>query len=80
MKTIDLTVEQLSVQDLLETARNETVVIKSTTGVSYFLSTADEFTTEVELLRRNHKFLTLLDRYKQDKRTLSIEEAEKRLA
>jgi len=80
MKTIDLTIDQISVHDLLETARNEAVVIKSTDGMAYILSTADEFATEVELLRQNHKFLTLLDRYKQDQRTLSLEEVEKRLA
>lgn len=35
--------------------------------------------TEVELLRRNHTFLALLDSLKQDQKTISLEEVEERL-
>jgi hypothetical protein len=39
----------------------------------------DEFATEVELLRQNHAFLTLLDTYEQAQKTISLEDVEIRL-
>jgi len=66
MKTIDLATHPLSVDELLDSARRESIVV----------SAADDLSTEVELLRRNHRFLTLLDTFKQDSRTVSLEEVE----
>jgi len=42
-------------------------------------SPADEFATEVELLRRNHAFLAMLDEFKQDETTIPLEQVEKEL-
>jgi hypothetical protein len=79
MKTIDLSMSQISINELLNLARNESVIVRATDGTSFVLSMADEFATEVELLRQNHSFLTLLDSYKQERKTLSLEEVEERL-
>jgi len=79
MKTIDLSKTQLSVDELLDSARNESVMVQAADGTSFVLSLADEFATEVELLRQNHAFLTLLDAYKQTQKTILLEEVEKRL-
>ena len=79
MKTIDLAKKILSVDELLNSARKESVILKSADGTCFVLSAADDLTTEVELLRRNHAFLTLLDAHKQDQKTIPLEEVEKRL-
>ncbi len=79
MKTIDLSMMQISVNELLNSARDESVMVKASDGTSFVLSTANEFATEVELLRRNHTFLALLDSLKQDQKTISFEEVEERL-
>ena len=79
MKTIDLGQIHVSVEELLNSARDESVVVRSADGATFMLSGADEFTTEVELLRRHHGFLKLLDTWKQDRRAVSLDEAEKRL-
>ena len=79
MKTVDLSKKPLSVDELLDSARHESVIVKSADGATFLLSGADELTTEVELLRRNHRFLELLDTWKQDHRTLTLEEVEERL-
>ncbi len=79
MKTIDLSIEHLSADELLERAHGESVVVKSTDGTSFVLSAADDLTAEVELLRHHHQFLTLLDEFKQDRSKVSLEEVEKRL-
>lgn len=79
MRTIDLTTDALSLDEILDSARDDVVMIRAADGSSFVVSMADEFATEVELLRRNHTFLTLLDSYKQDRRTISLAEAEERL-
>lgn len=79
MKTIDLSKTHLSVDELLDSARRESIILKAIDGTSFVLSIADEFATEVELLRQNHSFLSLLDSYKQEQWTISLEEVEKRL-
>jgi hypothetical protein len=82
VKTIDLATNPVTVNELLDSARHESVVVKSADGATFVVSGTsgtDEFTTEVELLRRNHRFLELLDTWKRDRRTLSLEEVEERL-
>jgi hypothetical protein len=79
MKTIDLSKTQLSVEELLDSARHESVMVQAADGMSFVLSLADEFATEVELLRQNHAFLTLLDWHKQSQKAISFDEVEKRL-
>ena len=79
MKTIDLSVTQMSVNEILDSARHASIIVKAVDGTSFVLSPANEFATEVELLRQNHAFLSLLDSYKQEQKTLSLEEVEERL-
>lgn len=79
MKTVDLAASSLTVGELLESARDEAVVVKSADGTTFVLSAADDLTSEVELLRRNHRFLALLDSLKSDDSRVSLEEAERRL-
>jgi hypothetical protein len=79
MKTIDLSVTHMSASELLDSARNESIIVRASDGTPFVLSLADDFVTEVELLRQNHAFLALLDAYKQEQKTLSLEEVEERL-
>ncbi|MDA0832495.1 MAG: hypothetical protein O2955_20685 [Planctomycetota bacterium] len=79
MKTIDLSTENLTAEELLERAVGESVMIKAVDGTSYILSAAEDLTTEVELLRRNHEFLSLLDTLKEDSSRISLEDVERRL-
>ena len=48
-------------------------------GDSFLVSHVDEFATEVELLRQNHKFLTLLDEFKENQDTISLAQVEQQL-
>jgi PHD/YefM family antitoxin component YafN of YafNO toxin-antitoxin module len=60
-------------------ARKEPVLVTTEKGESFLVSSADNFETEVELLRRNHTFLALLDGLKQEEETISLAEAEEKL-
>ena len=79
MKTIDLAKNKLSLDEALSSARAESVLLRCANGEKFVVSFADDFATEVELLRKNHAFLDFLDSCKSDETTVSLEEAEKRL-
>jgi hypothetical protein len=79
MKTIHLTSDIPSVVELLEMARRESVLVETQEGDFFVISTVDSFDTEVELLRRNHRFLTMLDRFKQEEETIPLEQVEQKL-
>jgi len=79
VKVVDLSVEPISVAELLDMARSESLLVKTGNGDSFVVSPADELATEVELLRRNHTFLTMLDRLKEDAESIPLAEADKQL-
>jgi hypothetical protein len=79
VKTVDLAAHPLTLDELLESARDEAVVVKAADGVTFVVSAADDLTSEIELLRRNHQFLTLLDSWKEDQTRIPLEDAERRL-
>jgi hypothetical protein len=60
-------------------AREEVLVVTTEEGDSFVISTADDFDTEVQLLRRNHRFLSMLDEFKKDEENIPLDEAEKTL-
>ena len=78
MKTVELTSRQPSLKDLLDMARTDAVLVTTEDGERFVISLADDFDAEVQLLRRNHEFLTLLDELKKEDGAVPLEEAENR--
>ncbi len=79
MKTIILSSRPPSVDKLLGMARTDALLVKTQDGETFVISSTDEFESEVELLRQNHTFLSMLDEFKKGQDTISLEEAEKML-
>jgi len=79
VKTIDLSSTSVSVAELLDLARNDSLLVKTDRGDSFVVSPTDEFATEVELLRRNHTFMTMLDKFKEEKDLIPLDRVEKEL-
>ena len=79
MKTIDLSSEAVSASEIFEMARKDSLLVKTEKGDSFLVSQADEFATEVELLRYNHTFLKMLDQFKENKDTIPLDRVEKEL-
>jgi hypothetical protein len=79
MKTLDLSTQPISVAELLDMAEKDSLLVKRGKGDSFVISHADEFATEVELLRRNHAFLAMLDKLKQDQDTVPLKQVRKQL-
>lgn len=61
MKTVDLKSECLSLEQILAMAGKDSLLLRDAKGEEFLLTPADDFATEVELLRRNHEFLAFLD-------------------
>lgn len=79
MKTIDISTKKSSVLELLNMAKEESVLVKTENGDTFVISSIDEFNSEVELLRKNHKFLSMLDSFKEEDENFSIDLVEKNL-
>lgn len=79
MKTINLSSHPPSVNELPGMARANAVLVKTQDGHTFVISPADEFEFEVELLRQNHTFLSMLDDFKKGEETIPLEEVEKKL-
>ncbi len=59
-------------------ARKEALLLKTSSDESFFLSLADDFTNEAELLRNHRGFLAFLDEAKKETETLSLAEIEQK--
>jgi len=79
VKTVNIASQPVSAAELLEMARSDSLLVKTDKGDSFVISQADEFATEVELLRRNHTFLSMLDEFKEENETIPLEKVEQEL-
>jgi len=60
MKTIDLTLGEKTLAELLDLARRERVLIHSATGDDFVLEAADDFDREAALLGQSDRFMAFL--------------------
>jgi hypothetical protein len=79
MKTVEISSAPVSVAELLNMARGDPLLVKTPEGDSFVISQTDEFATEVELLRRNHEFLAMLDDLKKERELIPWDQAVKGL-
>jgi hypothetical protein len=73
MKTIKLEKKSPSVDELLDMARRETVLLVSPDGTSFVLEEADDFDREVAELGSSEKFMGFLEERSREKSVISIE-------
>lgn len=78
MKTLKYPESRPTVDELLEWAQRENVLIQTESGEEYLFASLDDFEQEVESLRNNDDFIAFLDARAQEP-TVSLEEARKRL-
>ena len=78
MKTIEVTDNETTIEQLLDWAREENVLIKVESGEEFIVAAVDDFEAEVESLRHNDEFIAFLDaRAKEPK--IPFDEAKKKL-
>ena len=79
MKVIELPQTPTSLDELLNIARRETIILRQSNDVSFVLAPIDEFALEVELLRQNEEFMAYLDGLFQQEATIPLAEVEREL-
>ena len=60
MKTIDLTLGERTLAELLALAKHERILIHSATGDDFLLESADAFEREAALLGQSERFMAFL--------------------
>lgn len=79
MKTVNLEKEKLDLEEVINLARKEPVLLLTSDGKEFFISEADDFEREVEVLRGSQAFQRFLDERSACKRRIPLEEIEKEI-
>lgn len=79
MKTVDLEKEKLSLEEVINLARTEPILLLTSDGKEFFISEADDFEREVEALRGNQAFQKFLDERSSCTGRILLEEIEKEI-
>lgn len=74
MKTIDLTGEDPSLQDLLRLATEGNLILRTGDGKEFLLAEVDEFEHEVALTRQQGELMALLEERSKPERTYTLDQ------
>jgi hypothetical protein len=74
VKVIELGKAQPTLTDVIGFAKDELVVLRSPDGSVFAVSQVDDFDVEVELLKQNPDFMTLLRQFSQEEATISLQD------
>ena len=79
MKTVNLEKEKLILEEVINLARKEPVLLLTSDGKEFFISEADDFEREVETLRESKVFQRFLDDRSACTHRIPLEEIEKEI-
>jgi len=76
MKTVNLTEGKVDLQELINLARKEPILLLTADGKEFLLAEADDFEREVAVLRASPAFQRFLDDRSRSARRITLEEIE----
>jgi hypothetical protein len=80
MKTVNLATTPSNLEDLLDLAGKEAVLLKTAEGREFILTEVDDdFDKEIESVRHNRELLEFLDQRSSEKNALSLKQVRERL-
>lgn len=80
MKTVNLATTPSNLEDLLDLAGKEAVLLKTAEGREFILTEVDDdFDKEIESVRHNRGLLEFLDQRSGEKEALSLKQVRERL-
>ncbi len=79
MKRMSVSSRSRVLNALLRRALKENIIIRARDGHEFVLAEIEDFNREIELTRQNDKLMKLLDQRGQEKATISLREARRRL-
>lgn len=79
MKIIDIPKDAAGINELLDQALADDLVLRASDGTEFMLTTADDFDDEIQRTRRNEKLMALLDERGKQAATIPLEELKREL-
>ncbi len=79
MRTVDLSSTSPTVNELLDLADEDLLIIKAPSGREFVLAEVEDFEDEVARTRQNAKLMALLDERSRETVTYTLEEVRERL-
>jgi len=79
VKTIDIATETPTLQELLDLASGENVLLRTPEGREFVLAEVDDFDKELELIRQNTELMDLLARRSQETKRLTLDQVRAKL-
>jgi hypothetical protein len=80
MKVIELVNGSPSLDEVMDLAQRELVVLRKPDGSVFAISEVDDFAVETELLKNNTEFMSFLRQCSKEEATISLEELRQELA
>jgi hypothetical protein len=80
MKVIELVNGSPSLDEVMDLAQRELVVLRKPDGTVFAISEVDDFAVEAELLKNNIEFMSFLRQCSEEEATISLEELRQELA
>jgi hypothetical protein len=79
MKMIELTENEPTLDEVVDLAKDELVVLRRPDGSLFAVAPVDDFDVEVELLKNNAEFMTFLKQLSQEPAAISLQDFRKEL-
>ena len=79
MRVIELTENLLNINEILDSAAMENIILKVSDGREFVLAEVESFDKEIELTRQNEELMNFLDQRSKDEKTYMLEEVKQQL-
>jgi hypothetical protein len=79
MKTIAVPPQAAEINELLDQAREDELLVRTADGSEFLLSAVDEFDQEIARTRQNAKLMALLDERAKQPKTIPLDEVKRQL-
>lgn len=79
MKTIDLATQLPTLEEILELAGEDTIILRTQDGREFVLAEVDDFDKEVELVRHHQDLMSFLDQRSLETKALTVSQVREKL-
>lgn len=79
MRIIEVSENILNIDEILNYASTENIILKISDGREFILAEIDNFDRELELTRQNEELMDFLDRRSEEGETYTLEEVKQQL-
>ncbi len=79
MRVIELSKNIININEILNSAGTENIILKVSDGREFVIAEVDSFDREIELTRQNEDLMNFLDRRSGEEKTHTLEEVKQQL-